>query len=157
MCWLLTPDFPRLTKREGSSGSPLQMEVVGLQLSTAETGRYVWEVSCQKAQQEEEARLPGPFQSLSDNFKSELNPCLILSSQAKYFFWCLKRKICHFVYFFSSGEYIIWRWSLFCVRRSPSYSYCSISHLFLWPLSCSFSRVSAKLPAVPLLWWNWHL
>lgn len=40
---------------------------------------------------------PGPFQPWSDNFKSELNPCLILSSQAECFFWCLKRKICHFV------------------------------------------------------------
>lgn len=62
MCRLLTPDFPQLTKREGSSGSPLQMEAVGLQLSTAETGRDVGEVSCQETQQEEAAQLPGPFQ-----------------------------------------------------------------------------------------------
>lgn len=60
MCRLLTPDFPQLTKREGSSGSPLQMEAVGLQLSTAETGRDVGEASCQETQQEEEAQLLVP-------------------------------------------------------------------------------------------------
>lgn len=47
---------------------------------------------------------PGPFQARSDSFSSELNPCLIQSSKAKYFFWCLERKICHLSNSFCQGN-----------------------------------------------------